>query len=55
MEWKIYLAGEIHSSWRSDIISRVEREKLPMTFTGPVTDHSASDVCGVYILGEEEK
>ena len=55
MEWKIYLAGEIHSSWRSDIISRVEREKLPMTFTGPVTDHTASDDCGVKILGEEEK
>ena len=55
MKWKIYLAGEIHSSWRSDIISRVEREKLPMTFTGPVTDHTASDDCGVKILGEEEK
>ena len=55
MEWKIYLAGEIHSSWRSDIVSRVESEKLPMTFTGPVTDHTASDDCGVKILGEEEK
>ena len=55
MEWKIYLAGEIHSSWRLDIVSRVESEKLPMTFTGPVTDHTASDDCGVKILGEEEK
>ena len=55
MEWKIYLAGEIHSSWRSDIVNRVESEKLPMTFTGPVTDHTASDECGVKILGEEEK
>ena len=55
MDWKIYLAGEIHSSWRLDIVSRVESEKLPMTFTGPVTDHTASDDCGVKILGEEEK
>ena len=26
-----------------------------MKFTGPVTDHAASDDCGVKILGEEEK
>lgn len=29
--------------------------KLPVELTGPVTDHSASDVCGVSILGEEEE
>ncbi len=55
MEWKVYLAGEIHSSWRQQIIDSVESEKLPVTFSGPITDHKASDDCGVEILGEEEK
>ena len=54
MEWKIYLAGEIHSSWRKTIIDSVKSEKLPFVFMGPVTDHEASDDCGVTILGKEE-
>jgi len=53
-EWTVYLAGEIHSSWREEIIAQCERENLPIQFTSPVTDHSASDACGVNILGEEE-
>ena len=28
---------------------------LPVTFSGPVTDHDASDLCGVKILGEESQ
>ena len=55
MEWKVYLSGEIHSSWRQDISSSVKNESLPITFTEPVTDHAASDDCGVSILGKEEK
>jgi YtoQ family protein len=52
---KVYLAGEIHTSWRDEIIDFCAKEKLDIKFTSPVTDHEASDNCGVEILGEEEK
>ena len=55
MNWNIYLAGEIHSNWRNEIESEAEKMELPVTFFAPVTDHPASDNCGVDILGEEEK
>ena len=51
----VYLAGEIHTNWREEIIDLCVREKLDIKFTSPVTDHKASDNCGVEILGEEEK
>ena len=49
----VYLAGEIHSDWRQRV--RAAAEGLPIAFTEPVTDHAASDDCGVKILGDEEK
>jgi YtoQ family protein len=52
---KVYLAGEIHTNWREEIIDLCNKEKLDIKFTSPVTDHDASDNCGVEILGEEEK
>ena len=52
---KVYLAGEIHSSWRDEIIHLCENEKLDVKFTTPINDHEASDNCGVEILGAEEK
>ena len=51
-QWTIYLSGEIHSDWRQRIENGADN--LPVTFTGPVTDHAASDNCGVDILGPEE-
>ena len=51
----VYLAGEIHSDWRDDIIKLTEKNKLNVNFYSPVTDHDASDNCGVEILGNEEK
>ena len=51
----IYLSGEIHTDWRDEIISLCEKEKLDVSFSSPVTNHEASDNCGVEILGEEEK
>lgn len=51
--WTIYLAGEIHSDWREQIIKECEELDLPIDFTYPVTDHPASDDCGVKILGAE--
>ena len=47
----VYLSGEIHSDWREQIIDG--SKGLDVTFNSPVTDHAASDDCGVAILGEE--
>ena len=51
--WRVYLAGEIHSDWRDRIAAGIEQAALPVELTGPVTDHPASDDCGVEILGAE--
>ena len=47
----VYLSGEIHTDWREQITEGVRN--LNVVFTGPVTDHSASDDCGVAIMGAE--
>ena len=54
-EWQVYLSGEIHSDWRSQIQDAAVKAELQIRFFAPVTDHSASDECGVNILGDEEK
>ncbi|MGX9352105.1 YtoQ family protein [Shimia sp. W99] len=51
MTLKIYLSGEIHTDWREQIIDGADG--LDVTFDSPVTDHDASDDCGVAILGAE--
>jgi YtoQ family protein len=48
----VYLSGEIHTDWREQIIEGAQG--LDVTFSAPVTDHAASDDCGVAILGAEE-
>ena len=52
---KVYLAGEIHTNWREEIIENCKKENLDIQFTSPVTDHPSSDDCGIEILGPEEK
>ena len=52
MTLKIYLSGEIHTDWREQIIAGAQG--LDVAFQSPVTDHDASDDCGVAILGAEE-
>ena len=52
--WVVYLAGEIHSDWRDRIAAGVADAGLPVVLTHPVTDHAASDDCGVAILGAED-
>jgi YtoQ family protein len=47
----VYLSGEIHTDWREQITQGAKG--LDVTFSGPVTDHAASDDCGVAILGTE--
>ena len=51
----VYLSGEIHSDWRQEIINLCNKEKLEISFSSPITNHEASDNCGVEILGNEEK
>ena len=51
MSLTIYLSGEIHTDWREQIIAGAKG--LDVRFTAPVTDHGASDDCGVDILGPE--
>ena len=51
----IYLSGEIHSDWRQEIINLCNKENLEISFSSPITNHEASDNCGVQILGNEEK
>jgi YtoQ family protein len=51
MTLKVYLSGEIHTDWREQIIAGAAG--LDVAFDSPVTDHAASDDCGVAILGAE--
>ena len=48
---KVYLSGEIHTDWRERIVEGAKG--LDVSFSAPVTDHAASDDCGVAILGAE--
>ena len=54
MTWDIYLSGEIHTDWRDEIEAGAKAADLPVEFSGPVTNHAASDDCGVAILGPEQ-
>lgn len=51
MGLSLYLSGEIHTDWREQIIAGCAG--MDVEFSTPVTDHAASDDCGVAILGEE--
>ena len=51
MTMTVYLSGEIHTDWRDQIIRGAKG--MDVRFTSHVTDHSASDDCGVAILGDE--
>jgi YtoQ family protein len=55
MSWQVYLSGEIHTDWRERIEQGAQQAGLDVDFTGPVTDHAASDDAGVSILGPEDK
>lgn len=52
MTLKVYLSGEIHTDWRERIIDGAR--DMDVSFDSPVTNHEASDDCGVAILGAEE-
>lgn len=52
MKLNVYLAGEIHSDWRDTITAACAG--LDIAWSGPVTDHAASDDCGAEIFGAED-
>ena len=52
MGLNVYLSGEIHTDWREQIIDGARG--LDVVFSAPVTDHAASDDCGVTIMGAEQ-
>lgn len=53
MKLKVYLSGEIHTDWRQEIMTGAA--DLNVEFSSPVTDHAASDDCGVAIMGPEDQ
>jgi len=53
MHLSVYLSGEIHTDWRDQIIEG--SSGLNVSFSAPVTDHAASDDCGVSIMGAEDQ
>lgn len=54
MTLNVYLSGEIHSNWRTEIEEGCKANGLDVTFTSAVTNHEASDAAGD-LLGSEEK
>ncbi|MEL6915237.1 MAG: YtoQ family protein [Pseudomonadota bacterium] len=53
MQLNVYLSGEIHTDWREEIVAACAG--LDVRFSSPVTDHAASDDCGVAIMGAEDQ
>lgn len=53
MKLTVYLAGEIHTSWREELQKQAEENALPLTFVSPQTNHDRSDDIGEHILGEQ--
>ena len=45
--YTVYLSGEIHTTWRQEIIDATH--DLNIQFTAPVTDHPASDAAGDFL------
>ena len=52
MPLNVFLSGEIHTDWRDQIVAGAKG--MDVTFSAPVTNHAASDDCGVAILGAED-
>jgi YtoQ family protein len=54
MEFTVYLAGEIHTSWRDEIKEKAKQLDFPLSFVGPMENHDRSDFIGEEILGEQQ-
>ena len=54
MVLNVYLSGEIHTSWREEIMSACKEAGLDINFNSPITVHEDSDAAGDH-LGNEDK
>ncbi len=50
---KVYLAGEIHSDWRTRFRRALQERGVSARFLGPQEEHARSDDIGENILGEQ--
>ncbi|MFJ7729772.1 YtoQ family protein [Neobacillus sp. NPDC097160] len=53
MELTVYLAGQIHDTWREDVTKKAKEKNLPLVFVAPQTNHERSDNIGEEILGQQ--
>ncbi|MFK9093890.1 YtoQ family protein [Bacillus salipaludis] len=53
MELTVYLAGQIHDTWREDVKKKAKEKNLPLVFVAPQTNHERSDNIGEEILGQQ--
>jgi YtoQ family protein len=53
MKFTIYLSGEIHTEWRTEIQQSAEENGLDIEFISAVTDHEASDSAGDHLGAEK--
>lgn len=54
MSYHIYLAGEIHSDWRTELEKQISEElNMEFIFSGPQENHEKSDAIGETILGTQ--
>jgi YtoQ family protein len=51
----VYLAGEIHTPWRAELVEACIASRNRFSFAWPVIDHDASDACGTAIFGDQGK
>ncbi|HLS24533.1 MAG TPA: YtoQ family protein [Beutenbergiaceae bacterium] len=53
MRLTVYLAGEIHSDWRQELIEKVQAKGLDLDFVHPQLVHDRSDSVGEDIQGPQ--
>ncbi|SDN03596.1 YtoQ family protein [Sediminibacillus halophilus] len=53
MDFTVYLAGQIHDNWRSELKENAKERGLSFQFVGPQENHELSDKIGDEILGEQ--
>ena len=54
MKYTVYLSGEIHTSWREEIIQGCEKLGLEIEFNSAVTNHEQSDAAGDSLKIQED-
>lgn len=53
MKLTVYLAGEIHSSWRQELMDKVKEKGLDLEFVYPQQVHDRSDNIGEDVQGPQ--